>query len=399
MRDPLEDVLATYQWDDQQGTSILESSWLWYLQSDVIRKSGIKLHISSGLDQAPLAARILSDFCREEGVAYKISPNLSFLESLNMGFFGQTQVGKFATIYPVSDLSVVSLVKDLKIELRSIRGPTPPSDFGVEGSECISYRVGEFSQPTILGGRRPAAPVPEGYLDPLRDMRKTHAGQSLATHGYRILKALAYRGRGGTFLGIRLANAAGRGQLVILKEAKKWGERDSNGMDSQQRLLRECQTEQLLEDVIGVRTLERLYLGVSLIVVKNFFEGFQDLTKHELFSELSIENVRLAFSNLLQRLHAFDLVLNDISPGNVLMNDEGEIRIIDFEQASPVGVRPSAVTAPFSPNQDRNPAQLWHDWDALDKLIQWMKLSKSERHQVLTVRDVLNTKVKAVNGG
>lgn len=199
MMDNLSRILSQYEWEKSESVNSFSSPWLWFLSSSIRQGSGLKIHVSAGLDCAPKAALVLNSFCREHSIAFKICRDLTYLSNLNMGFLDQSQVGKFATLYPSGDKDTPAIVSSLIPTLSKIKGPTPPADYKISGSECLSYRYGEFSTPDPRDSRRPALPVPDSIQDYLSGFRNTAVSTSLIQRGYRVIRTLSYSGRGGTF--------------------------------------------------------------------------------------------------------------------------------------------------------------------------------------------------------
>lgn len=146
--DNLSRILSQYEWEKSESVNSFSSPWLWFLSSSIRQGSGLKIHVSAGLDCAPKAALVLNSFCREHSIAFKICRDLTYLSNLNMGFLDQSQVGKFATLYPSGDKDTPAIVSSLIPTLSKIKGPTPLRTTKSRGQNV--YRTDTVSFPPLI---------------------------------------------------------------------------------------------------------------------------------------------------------------------------------------------------------------------------------------------------------
>ncbi|HET9942054.1 MAG TPA: hypothetical protein VFR05_01860, partial [Terriglobia bacterium] len=101
------------------------------------------------------------------GTSFKVAKSEHVLGLLNEGAFGETQVGKFATIYPTDDDDFEDLARLLIQATEGFDGPIIPSD--VQLSSVVYKRFGSFS-PRIERDKF-------GFLHPIIDLPDGSAGR------------------------------------------------------------------------------------------------------------------------------------------------------------------------------------------------------------------------------
>jgi serine/threonine protein kinase len=62
--------------------------------------------------------------------------------------------------------------------------------------------------------------------------------------------------------------------------------------------------------------------------LKKFIKKFKD--KHQLIDEPIIKKIILQICNGLKEIHKANIIHRDLKPGNILINDNNDIKIIDF---------------------------------------------------------------------
>ncbi|MEA2424654.1 MAG: hypothetical protein QOH13_1064, partial [Thermoleophilaceae bacterium] len=130
---------------------------------------GWKLHVASyASTAAETLARVLPPIVAA-GAAFKVLGSLYWLRGINRGAAGLSQVGKFITVYPVSDDLAVSLALELAQATEGLRGPRIPSDRPLTTHSVVHYRYGAFGgglMQTRLGEVTFSLVDPKGRLVP-----------------------------------------------------------------------------------------------------------------------------------------------------------------------------------------------------------------------------------------
>lgn len=328
---------------------------------------GFKLHLTATVISALDVFEKVVPWLIKQEINFKTIGSLKELEILNAGFYGVTQVGKFMTVYPTSNAEALKLAKTLHQRTVEFTGPRVPSDFPYAENSIIYYRYGtilpkfsdEDDQQTylvkpsgeiILDKRDPRTPLPEWVTNIFNEPHSPTSDSSfppLFADRFIIVKPLRQRGRGGVHRAIELhnfrlqkahANSSQQlGRQVILKQARYLGEVDSNGIDAQERLrwqeklLIELDSYPAFPKIFDMfRRNDDLFLvmedvgGVSLqkLLLDGYVPSIQDV----------IEVMKQA-ANILQMMHSKDIVFADLSPDNLIVNQNGQLYVSDLEYA------------------------------------------------------------------
>ncbi len=250
-------------------------------------------------------------------------------------------------------------------ELSGIAGPYVLTDRRFGESECVSYRYGAFlrqSRPAADGtriltlpgpdglpiddDRGPVFRLPPGIVDPFAAPAGPPSSASITLGGYHFEKVLRHANSGGAY---RFRDE--QGAQVFIKEARAHNGYTVDGADAQSRLAAEYLILRALHarapglgprPVEVFRKWEHSYLvtelvpGVSLygwMVANNpairIGEGaaaFADYHRRCL-------TVLDQLDNQLRLLHELGYLFVDLSPGNVLVDEDDTVRLIDFESA------------------------------------------------------------------
>jgi hypothetical protein len=346
---------------------------------------GWKLHLTasetSALDVLAGALNSLLD----EPVTFKVTRSLAQLNDLNEGHGGLSQVGKFLTVYPNDDAQALRLCASLDKATRGLRGPRIRSDRALRRGSIVHYRYGGFAGlflQTPMGQILPALRDGDGELIP--DERKP---TYLAPHWLPdpfLAAGLADppkpRGRllGGRYLVVATLHESPRGSIFsavdvrdpracIIKHAERNALPGRRGQDACGRLRHE------------MAVLARLDGDDRFPQVLDLFEEEDDayLVMTEIAGQTLEQQVRAMAaegrlpSNALivswgrqaaaavGALHRLGLVYRDLKSPNVMIDDDGRLRIVDLEMACEIGspdFEGRGTRGYLSPRQERDRA-------------------------------------------
>lgn len=334
-----------------------------------VRKPGIavpdqgwKLHISARpgtlaetLDRAlPLLLAWDCDF--------KVARSRRVLHELNSGDADPATVGKAMTVYPPQD-TVVRLGNLLAEALAGMTGPRITSDRRVRPDAPVYYRFAPFRpqyrvdengdfELVVLGPDGEVEPgaagaefsCPPWASDPFRPepgpepepaAQPTTARPSVLGGRYRLTSGVLRGPRGNVY---RAVDPDGR--AVVVKEARAYVGENINGIDLRMQLRNERRILQALDGVDGVPGLldhfrhgedEYLVITDAGTLDLNRYVGertrfFDDATSAD--RDLGVLAARLA--EILAAVHERGVVIRDLSPKNVVLNDDGRCTLIDF---------------------------------------------------------------------
>ncbi|WP_036138522.1 class III lanthionine synthetase LanKC [Luteibacter sp. 9135] len=352
--------------------------WMHCLPPDApLPMQGWKIHISSVVSTAAIVLSITAATLAAMGVAFKFAVDARMHASMNGKRWPRGASGKFITVYPRDPKAFRELLDELQAVLVGFVGPYILSDRRCPGSSVVHYRFGGIRGEHVVsaGGQRDyflrgphgerepdirAAYVnlPDWVRDPFPADVPAAGSPALRLHGGRheIRSALAFSSAGGVYL----ATDRDSGRRVVIKEARP----HVGGVQSATSLLRK-----------EYRLLRRLAaLGVTPAPVEYFLEW-----EHHYLVEEHIEGQTLrrwlaarypwlktratradvacflhevcdVFTRIalaLETIHAARITLGDFSFHNIMVQDDGRVRIIDLEAAVEDGMdRPTGLCTP-----------------------------------------------------
>src|SRR4030095_5472072 len=108
------------------------------------RAQGWKLHVSAQPASAHTVLARCLPVLRHRHCSFKVAASAAVVSQLNAGIGGQSQIGKFITVYPATDVEAVQIAFDLDVATRGLAGPAIPSDRRLCGGSLVHYRFGSF---------------------------------------------------------------------------------------------------------------------------------------------------------------------------------------------------------------------------------------------------------------
>lgn len=351
---------------------MLKRSGLWYHMSSPGKKlpdNGFKLHISATQDNARSILKAVIPVCIEEKVIFKVLQSESMLAIANCKFFPRASAHKLITVYPACIDQFLDLAKKLDAETRDFSGPYILSDKPINDSKVLFYRYGGFvpkKQLTVKGGsvlcivdssgkwipdqRVPYFRLPDDIVDPFDDDDSLVQTGSVVLNGrYRVIEAITFSNCGGTYLASDLTS----GDEVLIKEARphttishipKWRFYAEDSIKREQKVL-----NKLSELNCIARGIEVFNEGGHTFAVQQFIDGFsfarfraQDnilLTpfdgnreKIKRFCE-AFQAVGINLIKAILAVHRRNIVIGDVSPYNILIDEERNIYLVDLESS------------------------------------------------------------------
>lgn len=325
------------------------------------RHQGWKLHISAIPTNAYEILGTVSSVLQAQNVPFKFARHERVLRSLNEGGLGETQIGKFITVYPPSDDLSVSLADQLIQLTDRFEGPQIITDlqlgavvysrFGGFNPMHQRDRLGQvFTQITLPDG----STVRDGYSVPfsipagikcpfpraLQSARtnQEHTSLPLFGPGYLLLDLLKQGPKGRVFLALD-AREQREVCLRVIKEGRKLCLSDQSGRDIRTRLKRQEQLHRSLCRQLRVPNVEeRFDIDGNVYLVLDHIPGrdFAALARTEtpLRDERSEQlRVLVDLTAQVQQLHNLGYVHRDLSPSNIRVDKEGLVWLLDLELA------------------------------------------------------------------
>lgn len=235
-----------------------------------LRKQGWKLHLSAVPANACDILSLVAPILQAERIAFKFAHSETIIRRLNEGALGETQVGKFITVYPDCDNLCLDIAERLVAITSGFEGPDVISDIKLGGivfarygginPEIMRDRLGQvFSVIELPDGSkvRDAYSVPfscpPGIKNPFEQSNffpsatKPRRGKKsqLFGPGYRFLDILKQGPKGRVFLVLDV-KTQDRPCLKIIKEGRKHCLSDPHGRDIRVRLQKQERLHRIL---------------------------------------------------------------------------------------------------------------------------------------------------------
>lgn len=193
-------------------------------------------------------------------------------------------------------------------------------------------------------GNRAAPDITD--TEPTTDTETTTAPETTLGGGrFTVTDALAFSNRGGLYRGTDTATGA----QVVIREARPGVEVGPNGLDAVALLRHEYDMLEALADTgLFVRPVAYFTEWEHAFLVEEFIEGRHlghltisenplyslDLTPQRLTGYYEqLRAIWLQLADAVATCHARGIVLGDLSPTNVMVTDDGQVRVIDLESA------------------------------------------------------------------
>lgn len=308
--------------------------------------AGWKLHVSATPGSAADVLGRALPIMLAEGVAFKVAAAPSIVAALNAGEGGNSQIGKFITVYPTGEVQSLRLAAALHEATEGLRGPRVVTDRALRLGSLVHYRYGAF-----LGRPEDAEPPPpdtdpfvaSGVADAI-DRRRLIGGR------YVVVSTI-HSSVGGSVL---LAADIEAGTSCVLKQGGRDARVGPDGRDARDHLRHEASV------------LERLAPDPRIPAMRGLVEDGGDL--YLVMEQLSGRTLASAvtgpcgtertltwgrqLASIFRAIHHAGLVYRDPSPMNVLVAGDS-LQLVDFELACPSGLPGEAAGTPgyCSPQQ------------------------------------------------
>lgn len=360
-----------------------------HLLADQCRRAHARLEdpcLSLSRQRETILEHVLG-YCVPRDIPFKFIRSKQLLLLRNGKYAPRGSSGKFVTIYPRDDDQLHVILTELGQALEGQPGPYILSDLRW-GEGPLFVRYGGFAERYCLGAsgelelaitddsgslvpdhRGPTFQTPTWV--PMPDFLVTHLeARNKATVGdipYRIEAALHFSNGGGLYSGVDERT----GEEVVLKEARPHAGLSTDTADAITRIRQEAETLQRLAGLDVVPAFRDLItIGDHLFLVEDLVDGTSlrglITTKYPLVDHEPDEEAIATYAawalGLCERveqavaaIHERGIVIGDLHPSNMLVDDDGRVMLIDFEVASPVeeARRPTLAEPGFMSPSDR----------------------------------------------
>ncbi|MEU3859659.1 class IV lanthionine synthetase LanL [Streptomyces sp. NPDC028722] len=336
---------------------------------------GWKLHVSARPGDLDAVTRLVLPVLSRHVCHAKFARDPQTLRRLNSGVVSAGAVGKAITVYPLAG-TVVEVARELAAVLRDREGPRVVSDRRVDPRAPVYYRYGPFTGDYRTGrsGRLESVMTgPDGRIfdglavgryrcppwaeDPFaigsghRDEPSAPGfggGRYTVTAGItRAPRGYVYRAVDRTF-----------GRPVVVKQARAFVGEDESGTDARHRLRNERTVLTALDGVTGVpRALDYFAHESDEYLVMSSC-GDRDLRREVLRNgpyrdddtrpARTLSALASRLLHVLDAIHGMNVVVRDLKPDNVVLDDSGHCHVIDFGISEWDGAGPGGATPGYS---------------------------------------------------
>ncbi|TKK87004.1 hypothetical protein FDA94_19655 [Herbidospora galbida] len=325
---------------------------------------GWKIHVSARRENAQQVLDIVSRYCLDAKVSFKFLVSEAAFIGRNLKYADRGGSGKFMTIYPADDDRLREILDDLGPLLEGMGGPYILSDLRwKDGPLYLRYggfvermTRNELGEPAmaiedpdgelVVDRRDPVFYVPDWVSPPAwlaPHLEERQSNEAPADFPYEIESAMHFSNGGGLYVAVEKAT----GRKVVLKEARPGAGLDQKGRDAVSRLKREHEFLGKLADldavvdvydyfqlwehhflvqelVDGVTFNKRMILRAPLIKADPSEEEIAEFTAWAVDTTDQIVEV-------VGRLHERGIAFGDLHPNNVMITEDGRVKLIDFE--------------------------------------------------------------------
>lgn len=346
------------QWHLPGRTSLIGDGW--------------KVHVSARPERVQHVLDKASEVCFRHEVTFKHLSTELFYWWTHQKLAHRPQSGKFIAAYPADVETARRLMEALREALADERGPYILTDRRYKDSSTVYYRYGAFVRRLrpradglpealthdlagrlVLDRRDPSFRPPEEVVDPFARARSGTAEGGDDLDGFAIDSSIRFTTAGGTYRGRELAT----GRRVFIKEARAHIGFREDGASAQQQLREEWMTLTALheaapglapEPIRYIRKWEHEFLVCEHVAgltaaawASCTHPGLRAGSAPEEIAAYyrRCEQIVSAIEGALDRLHAAGYVFVDLSGGNVIVDDDDTVRLVDFGSAHRMGGR------------------------------------------------------------
>jgi tRNA A-37 threonylcarbamoyl transferase component Bud32 len=322
---------------------------------------GWKLHVSAVSSSAHDVLRRCLPVLVSAQSAFKIADE-TLLRRLNQGTDDVAQIGKFITAYPGSAAAAKALAEDLHAVTQGCKGPVPPSDLPWTADSVVSYRYGAFEsqfERTLIGSIEPVLLAKDGTLrsdkrlphyrtpDGVAELRPEAIVNGLLAGRFLLTGCLSTAPRGEVHDAIDVGNA----RTCILKRAPRHRAFDVGELDARRGVLLEQQVlDSLRQDSRFPRCYEVFEHDGDTWLVEEYLPG-ERLDRHvhnltsrgALLGKTTVQQWVREILAMLRHVENRGWIYGDLTTGNILVDPDGHLRLIDFELVEPAPLDTSRV--------------------------------------------------------
>ncbi len=373
---------------------------MYYIKNKVMNKQGFKIHISTTYENAENTLNLVTKVLEKNMIPFKHVTNNQYLYNMYSKHGKRETSGKFITIYPEQE-NLIQLIIELENALEGQpKGPYILTDKRWKSSN-IYYRYGAFIKmknengeycilnpegKLVVDERKAKFTLPNFIKLPFElesnqeEIINTNIENRLKL--YNIEKALRFSNAGGIYLATRKEDGA----KCIIKEARNEIGLDGQGKSAMYRLQVEYEALTKLKNVDGVvKSLDYFQVWENKFLVLEFIEEvslYSWVSKNYPFSNKldtkeyfeDVKKILDTLLNIMIDMHSVGIAMCDMQPNNILIDDNLNVTVIDFEVSEDVNKKSKSSMNTIGYSHKLNELAREKDWYSLNRLSQFMLL-------------------------
>ncbi|WP_315371386.1 hypothetical protein [Paenibacillus xylanexedens] len=346
-----------------------DGHWICFRPEELrLPAQGWKIHLSVIPVEGAELLRRIAPVLTENDVQWKVvSSGLKLIETSN-GSIPLPQTGKCVTIYARDEKQFLKLLELMHSCTSDLKGPAIPTDRAYLGSQCVFYRYGAFTDrfyyDRYSGAKVYAIQNPEGKLEEdrrtpgrykpewvgepeellrIQAMEKNrptsrHSNSNNNEFGIRnirVRRVLKKSGKGGVFL---ISDTSY--EQAVMKEAVYRMRVDGGGRSAHNYLDNEYRVLNLMKDTgVTPRPLDLFSTENNRYLILEYFESIslrEYIHRRHVaadYNRADMHRMGIHILDMVQQCHDKGIVINDLTPNNIVVLTDGSVRLIDLELA------------------------------------------------------------------
>ncbi|SLK08221.1 MULTISPECIES: lanthionine synthetase LanC family protein [unclassified Paenibacillus] len=346
-----------------------DGHWICFRPEDLkLPSQGWKIHLSVVPGVGAELLRRITPVLTKHGVQWKVvNSGLKLIETSN-GSSPLPQTGKCVTIYAANEKQFLNLLEDMYVCTSGFEGPAIPTDRSYRESGCVFYRYGAFTErfyyDRYSGAKVHAIQNTEGKLEEDRRIpgrykpewvnepeellriqatKKDISSSKVSSannnefgiRNIRVKRVFKKSGKGGVFL---ISNA--RHAQAVMKEAVHRMRVDSAGRSAHDYLENEYHVLELLKETgYTPQPLDLFNYEKNRYLILEYFDSIslrEYIHRRHVAADYTwTEMARICQDvlDMVETCHRKGVIINDLTPNNIVVLPDGNVRLIDLELA------------------------------------------------------------------
>ncbi|MDK8192992.1 lanthionine synthetase LanC family protein [Paenibacillus sp. UMB7766-LJ446] len=329
---------------------------------------GWKIHLSVVPAKGAELLERIGPILMSKRVQWKVVSNGQKLIEASNGSIPLPQTGKCVTIYAANEKQFLDLLEDMYACTMGFEGPAIPTDQSYRGSGCVFYRYGAFTERFYYDRysgakvyaiqntdgnleedrRTPGRYKPEWVnepeellhiqaiqMDPSPSEVSSSNNNEFGIRNIRVKRVLKKSGKGGVFL-----ISSARHAQAVMKEAVHRMRVDGAGRSAHDYLENEYHVLELLKETgYTPQPLDLFGYEKNRYLILEYFDSISLREyihrRHVVADYTWKEMVRISQDvlDIVETCHRKGVIINDLTPNNIVVLPDGNVRLIDLELA------------------------------------------------------------------